>query len=232
MSAKTPALAEVAEAAAAYGLILRGGFHPGSDEAPSDRSGSRPVRTIVLLGNAGPGMWRTFTDSPEAGDGVPDGLDRWTRRVVSELAERFEAMALYPFGGPPYHPFQRWAMRSEPVAVSPLGILIHPEYGLWHGYRAALAFAQALKLPPREEARSPCESCAERPCLSACPVDAFSGEGYDVAACAAYLASPDGMDCMEESCRARRACPVGREYLYERPQAAWHMRAFLGSRGT
>src|SRR4030095_137820 len=43
----------------------------------------------------------------------------------------------------------RWAMRAEAVAPSPLGILIHPDYGLWHAYRGALAFAERLALPPR-----------------------------------------------------------------------------------
>ena len=40
--------------------------------------------------------------------------------------------ALFPFGGPPHFPFQQWARRAEPVHPSPIGLLIHPIYGLWH----------------------------------------------------------------------------------------------------
>ncbi len=110
----------------------------------------------------------------------PNPLDRWTRRVVDPIADGLGARAAYPFGEPRW-PFQRWALRAETLHPSPLGILIHDEYGLWHAWRAALLFAERLDLPPRSDAPSPCESCAEKPCLSACPVGAFSRSGYDVA---------------------------------------------------
>jgi hypothetical protein len=35
---------------------------------------------------------------------------------------------------------------------------------------------------------------------------------------------------MAESCRARRACPIGREYLYQPEQARFHMTHFLAAR--
>ena len=52
----------------------------------------------------------------------------------------------------------------------------------------------------------------------------------DVPACAAHLGSQQGTDCMELGCRARRACPVGRAYIYEPAQALFHMSAFLCAR--
>jgi hypothetical protein len=128
-------------------------------------------------------------------------------------------------------PFQRWAQRAEPVFPSPIGMLIHPEHGLWHAYRGALAFAGEIAgLPPRGAAHSPCDSCADKPCLTTCPVGAFGPEGYDVPACAAHLRRPAGADCMGLGCRARRACPVGRQATYLPEQAAFHMAAFLGAR--
>ena len=139
---------------------------------------------------------------------------------------RFGASALYPFDGPPYWPFQRWAMRAEPVRPSPLGILIHPRHGLWHAYRAALAFAEEIPLPPREDAPDLCGECADKPCLAACPVGAFGAAGYDVGACLEHLRSAAGRDCMTAGCRARRACPVGQQHAYPPAQAAFHMAAF------
>lgn len=175
-------------------------------------------------------MWAAFAGSPEACDGRPDPLDRWTRRILEDAAAAFGAVALFPFGGPPYRPFQRWAMRAEPVSPSPLGILIHPDYGLWHAYRGALAFAQPLLLPPKAERPSPCLACADRPCLEACPVGAFTEAGYDVAACVAHLGKPKGAACLALGCRARAACPVGGAYRPSAEQAAFHMRAFLAAR--
>jgi hypothetical protein len=216
--------ARLADALAPYGLLARGGFHPEPDEAPAGAA------TVVLLGNAGPALWRVFPDSPEARDGAPDPLDRWSRRVVETLAADFGARAILPFDGPPYVPFQRWARRAEPVAPSPLGILIHPDYGLWHAYRGALAFPQALDLPPATPRPRPCDTCSDRPCLTTCPVDAFTPDGYDVPACAGHLRRAEGADCVTGGCLARRACPVGADWTYVPEQAGFHMRAFLRAR--
>jgi ferredoxin len=111
-------------------------------------------------------------------------------------------------------------------------MLIHRDWGLWHSYRGALAFAERVALPERVESPSPCDSCAAKPCLTACPVGAFTLERYDVEACAGHLRSAAGKDCLELGCRAREACPVGAAYRFERDQAGFHMRAFLASRNA
>ncbi|NNE86421.1 MAG: hypothetical protein HKN28_20850 [Alphaproteobacteria bacterium] len=213
----------VVELIAPHGLILRGGFYPvGEDSVPGGPA------TLVLVGNAGPAMWRAFTAARAAGRTADraNPLDDWVRDVLSAAAVDTGATPLFPFGGPPHLPFQRWAQRSEPVYASPLGVLIHPDYGLWHAYRGALAFAERLELPPRDDRSRPCDSCADRPCLPACPVAAFGPDGYDVPACIGHIAAPAGADCMDLGCRARRACPVGRDFIYEPPNAAFHMAAF------
>jgi ferredoxin len=222
-------LAEIEARAAAAGLVLRGGFHPvPEDRLPALPHGGAPA-TLLLLGMVGQTAWRAFARSPEAG--LPSHpLDAWTRRVVLEIGQEAGAVPLFPFDGPPYWPFQRWALRAEPVAVSPLGILIHPQYGLWHAYRAALLLGERLDLPRPAPQPSPCESCAGRPCLTACPVGAFTGTEYKIEACAAHIAAPAGALCMEEGCRARDACPVGRPYRYPRAQISFHMQAFRRAR--
>jgi hypothetical protein len=212
-------LADIARALAAHGLILRGGFHPGPGE---DRLAA--IGTVVMIGNAGAAMWEAF--APHV-DGAPHPLDRWTRRVVDPIAGAFDATATYPFGADA-PPFQRWALRAETLHASPLGILIHPEYGLWHAYRAALLFAGTLDLPPRAEGESPCDACAAKPCLSACPVGAFAGDAYDVAACAGRIAAADA-DCLAMGCHARSACPVGSAWRYPPEQVRFHMAAFRRS---
>lgn len=221
-----PSLDDIAAAVARHGLIQRGGFHPTAADRVPALPGGAPAATLVMVGNAGPAMWQHFAAAPEMADGGADALDRWTRRVLSGIAGAFGAAALFPFDGPPYPPVQRWAMRAEPVHASPLGLLIHPEYGLWHAYRGALAFASRFDLPPRADIASPCDSCIDRPCLTSCPVEAFSGSGYDVPACARHIDTPAGVDCMELGCRSRRACPVGQEYRYSPAQAEFHMLPF------
>lgn len=214
---------DITAALTTHGLLPRGAFHSGAEDGAPEGAG-----TILLVGHGGPDMWRAFTSARPDGD---HALDAWSKTILGEIARRFGARALFPSDGPPYMPFQRWAMKAEPVTSSPLGILIHPDYGLWHGYRGALAFAETLPLPPRDERASPCETCADRPCLSTCPVAAFGEGGYDVPTCAAHLRTDAGADCLSLGCRARRACPVGRDYIYEPIQAEFHMAAFMRARG-
>ncbi|MDR3372927.1 MAG: hypothetical protein P4L98_04280, partial [Ancalomicrobiaceae bacterium] len=171
--------------------------------------------------------WPTFATSPEYADGEPHPLDRWTRRVVDAIAAEAGAVPLYPFGGPPWYPFQAWARRAGLARPSPIGLLIHPRYGLWHSYRAAFAFAGPIALPLPEAAEHPCDTCVGRPCLSACPVDAYSATGFAVDDCRAYVRAHPA-DCLSVGCHSRDACPVGRDHRYGAEQIAFHQRAFAG----
>ncbi|MCB1477633.1 MAG: ferredoxin [Rhodobiaceae bacterium] len=223
----------VAAALEPHGLVLRGGFHVGADEAgdfPAARDG-RPAVSVLLIGGAGGSFWPAFSHWLKGRPAMPDALDAWTVDVVAPVAETFGAVAVYPFA-PPWQPFQRWAMRAENVQPSPLGILIHPDYGLWHAYRAALIFAGPLPLPEPDNRPGPCETCADKPCLSACPVDAFSGTAYDLAECTGHLAAAASRDCHLIGCRARDACPEGQAYRYGEAQRRFHMAAFTRARGV
>lgn len=215
-------LADLESDLGAVGMFLRGGFHPTAEDGLG-----ADVGTVVLVGNAGPDIWSAFSQARLDED---NPMDFWTRTYVDAVAGKHGCRAVYPFGGPPYHPFQRWAMRGDTVFPSPVGILIHPRYGLWHAYRAALLFDGRLDLPAREETVSPCDTCEDKPCLTTCPAGAFRPDGYDVPACTRHLRVRAGRDCMKEGCRARRACPVGREHTYVPAQAAFHMKAFENAR--
>ena len=203
---------------APFGFRILGMCRPENDEVP----GAPASASLVLIGNAGSAMWEAF--APERRD-ESDPLDKWTKRRVDPIAERHGATPLYPFDRP-HPPFQRWALRASVAHSSPIGLLIHPEFGLWHAYRAALLVPDDIGFTGEAARPSPCESCSEKPCLSACPVGAFSKDGYDVPGCANYLAGAKGDDCICGGCAARNACPIGREYRYESDHIAFHMTAF------
>jgi hypothetical protein len=223
----------IAEGLRPLGLVLRGGFAAAPSDALPPLPDGRAPRAVLMVGNVGePGgdpMWRAFAEQRAQFPG-PHPMNDWTRAAIGPLARAVGALALYPFDGPPYHPFQKWAMRAEPVSPSPLGLFIHPVFGLWHAYRAALVFAEELDPPPRVEIASPCETCADKPCLTACPVGAFTAKGYDVPRCASFLETEAGEDCMENACRARRACPVAPDRAPVMAQARFHMEAFRRAR--
>ncbi len=219
-------LTTVERALRGAGLLTRGAFHPQPGDDVPPLADGRPARTVVLAGNAGDSLWATFR-AAAAASGETLELDEWSRRVLTGVAGSVGAQACFPFDGPPYLPFQRWAQRCEAVFPSPIGPLIHSEYGLWHAYRGALRFAEKLALPPLAVLSSPCVACTSRPCLSTCPVGALAEGRYDVVRCIAHVVSEAGRDCLEQGCRARRACPVGTGYRYPTPQARFHMEAFV-----
>ena len=181
------------------------------------------IETLILLGPLEPGFWPYFTASDEYRDQAADPLDRWSTRVVGALADSLGGHPFFPFGGPPYQPFLRWAQESGRAHASPVGLLVHDTAGMMVSYRGAIGFSYEISMPKPE--LNPCESCADTPCVTACPVDALGGETYDVDGCKADLDRP-GNDCMARGCAVRRACPISQTYARLEDQSAFHMRAF------
>lgn len=220
----------VARLIEARGLVARGGFATAPADGVPDLSTGLPARAVVMVGMTSGTGWRAFRASRHFGN-VPHPLDEFSREILSELAQDLQALALFPFAGPPWMPFQRWAARAEAIHRSPLGLLIHARHGLWHGYRGALAFSRVLKnLPHPHSDPAPCTSCSQRPCLQACPVDAFAGGTLDAQRCRAHLDGPDGQICVDAGCLARAACPVSPTARYPLEQRRFHMAAFRKSR--
>ena len=181
----------------------------------------------LLMGNVGSGLWPAFSTSPEYDDAQPDPLNRWTRRIVDPVANAVDAEVRYPFGEQLW-PFQRYARAATGMKQSPLGLLIHPQFGLWTAFRAVLIFDYSIDPKTIVTTDHPCDDCVEKPCLNICPVGAFSGKGYDYPSCRAHIASSQGRMCLEFGCRARVACPVGEHHAYDADHQAFHMQAFVG----
>ena len=224
----TGANPELAARLAEHGLYARGVTR--LSDAEIETYGLDPGNAeIVLVGNIGSSYWPQFSQSPEFSDALAHPLDRWSRRVAEGIATSLSLRALYPFEGPPYYPFQQWARRAEELEQSPLGVMIHPEFGLWHSYRFALLGAGPGAREPLPAANSPCLGCVDKPCLNTCPVNAFDGDGYDVRRCANYLRATPEAECNRRGCLARFACPIAPQLRYTDDQGRFHLRAFLNA---
>lgn len=226
--AKDPRLQEISRQLAAHGLILRGGFVFGDGEAALETSEARPAKSVLLVGQAGAAPWPHFLRWREQQpQDLQNPLDTWSREVIDRVAAYFSAWTVYP-SDKPYQPFQQWAMRAEGLKPSPLGILMHPEYGLWHAYRGALLFADEISA---QEPRNPvhlCDLCAGKPCLKSCPVDAYSADGFVYQACLAHVRGAEGGPCRTGGCLDRNACPYGAGYRYPAEVQAFHMTSYAG----
>jgi hypothetical protein len=212
------ALPSLSARLADHRLEVLGGFTVADDEDGLPKG----TRTVLLIGPSEPGFWPHLKSQPEW-DGQRDPVDRWSRRVIGRLACDLGAKALFPFGGPPYHPFYAWALRSGQVWDSPVRLLVHARQGLMVSFRGALALKEAIDLPP--PATRPCDTCPA-PCLTACPAGALTSAGYDLPACHGFLDQPEGQDCMTGGCQVRRACPLSQSYARLPEQSAYHMRRF------
>ena len=199
-------------------LQVLGGFRVNANDRLPVQSGS-----LLLIGPDEPAFWPYFTTSPEYTDGQADPLDRWSRRTLDAIAATAGAVALYPFGGPPYQPFYQWALRSRRAWASPVGFLVHDRTGLFVSYRGALVVPWVVETNP---GICPCDTCAEKPCQTTCPVGALTKDGYAVPTCKSYLRTSAGHTCMTMGCAVRRACPIGQD-LRISAQSAFHMDAFL-----
>jgi len=212
------------ETLAQHHLTILGGFYPTPEDGTPEGT-----QTLLMLGPQEPGFWAHFTTQPEWLDGQPDPMDRWSRRTIGRIACDLGGKALFPFGGPPYQPIQRWALRTGRIWQSPVRLLVSADQGLMVSFRGALALKERIDIPA--PVARPCDTCAQ-PCLTACPADALNGNGYDVPACHVFLDTPAGQPCLSQGCEVRRACPVSQAYARLPEQSAYHMGRFHKTDGA
>lgn len=216
----------IAAALARDGLIPRGGFSFADGEEATPGLSGAAARSVLLVGQAGAAPWPHFLrwreNQPQA---IANPLDTWSRAVIGAVAEKFGARAVSP-SDRPYLPFQQWAMRAERLKPSPLGILMHPKYGLWHAYRGALLFEDEIAVQASETVVHLCDTCAEKPCMKSCPVNAYSLEGFAYQACLTHVRGRNGEACRTGGCLDRNACPYGTAYRHPADVQAFHMAAF------
>lgn len=110
---------------------------------------------------------------------------------------------------------------------SRLGIGIRPDCGTFFAVRAAMEtrlpdVARAWltrRFPPLPSAPSPCDTCEERPCQTACPAGAVA-PSFNLERCVSHRLT-EASSCAH-SCSARLACPVGAGSRYSAAQTRYH----------
>ena len=188
-------------------------------------------RTDIAVGSAGEAFWNAVSASKEWVEGHEDPIDRYTARQINSLL-RFDdgEEAIYPFDRDAPNFVALWPKTFPQLAASDLGPMIHPDYGLWMAARAHIILPQAYFKFEHAPEFAPCDSCPDKPCLSACPVGAFSAsKQYDHLACAAHLHTDPA--CFSGGCEARGACPYGQSFHLPKDQARYHQSKFRTSFG-
>ncbi|HUY20317.1 MAG TPA: hypothetical protein VMV15_13910 [Candidatus Binataceae bacterium] len=228
--------------AAPYGLNLIAAIPAaryaatGAAAQSSLRAAHPRARSIVLLGNGGGGLWRALEAHATAHPGWwrrDHPLDDFTREVVERMmlpaleAHGLEAIAAYPFLADPYmFNFIELGRLAGLGGPSILGVLVHPVYGPWIAFRAAILLDADLDSPGAAAGFDPCPSCTVRSCIPACPVGAVTpASGWDVPRCARHRVEVE-TDCAAR-CHARVGCVLGPNHRYPDEELAYHQRRSL-----
>lgn len=182
---------------------------------------------LMLLGHGGRRLWAALQEEGLQG---PDPIDRYATRLARHFIQEHLAgpspTVIYP--GPLPVPLARLGELAGWCKPSPLGLGIHPTFGLWFAYRVVLLTSLALPLRVEPARPRPCDACPDRPCLAACPAQALDWErGFDVETCARFRLETNS--ACQERCLARLACPVAVEHRYSDEQLGYHYRHSLGS---
>ncbi|GAB4142962.1 MAG: 4Fe-4S dicluster domain-containing protein [Planctomycetota bacterium] len=234
-------LSEVRSIAEGEGVNLCGLVDaPSFDRSqPPDRRASRLLPgcgTVLAFASGGRSFWdRALRSSAEGsmgrGAGSRHPVELHESRCLSRIAKHLADRGLIPVvvrpGSAPLN-FAQLAEAAGFGTVSPVShVLLHPTYGAWLCFRAALLFQGHPFGEIESRAPSPwdpCSSCS-KPCVSACPAGSCN-DGHEVAACNRHRT---GGVC-DEVCHVRRACPIGAEHRYSPEQESYRQACGLLNR--
>ena len=217
---------------ARYDAAVKGGSQASSIDPQA--------RSIVVIGNGGGVLWNALKAHAARNPGWwnrENPLDDFTREVVERdivaplRASGARCVAVYPFmnNGPTLN-FIELGKVAGIAGPSILGVTVHPVYGPWIAFRAALLIDEVLDSPGEGAGFDPCPQCTARTCIPACPANAVSADsGWDIPKCLTHRVEVES-DCAPR-CHARANCVIGPEHRYPEEELAYHqMRALRSMR--
>lgn len=179
--------------------------------------------SLLLIGSAGADLWRKIPSTYFTGR---NPVDEYSALVVETLMHQQLPEGgwklLYPArsAGAPMPNLQNLGRQAGWHHDSPLGNGINPTYGLWFAYRAVVALPEPLAACLTPPSNSPCVSCADTPCITACPASALAvGSAPDLGACVKHRTAVDSV--CAENCLARLSCPVAPRWRYADEQISY-----------
>jgi hypothetical protein len=241
----TATVERIRAAAAPYGLNLVGAVSARSYDravAAPYRAGAidSRARSIVAIGNGGGALWTALQSHAQAHPGWwrrENPLDDFTREVieteVAPAARRAGAHAtvVYPFmQGAPTLNFIELAKAAGLGGPSIVGVVVHPVFGPWIAFRAALLVDEAIDALGEAAGFDPCPTCTARTCVAACPAGAIAyPAGWDIQRCLIRRVEVEP-ECSPQ-CHARARCVLGPQHRYPDEELAYHqMRALRAMR--
>lgn len=185
-------------------------------------------RSLLLVGSRGARFW-DYLQSVNDVTGHPFNTvsQKMTEKILRDCYPQISILCLYP--GDEYRlPLQQLGHLAGWGRPSALGLDIDQQHGTWFAYRTALLVSESLPQTAARVSDPVCETCVEKPCRTACPVEAVQTiGGFNISACMGFRVR-ECSPCADK-CLARLACPFGVEYRYSPEQLAHHSSFSLAS---
>ncbi len=238
-----PTLELIRRRAARHGLNLVAGVPVARYDAmvkPAARASAitPAARSAVVVANGGGSFWAAFKLHAEENPGWLDRehpLDDFTREVVNR--DIGGALSSSAVRHTIVYPFMQMSQTLDFVALgraaglcgpSIIGVGLHPVYGPWIAFRAAVLLEESIDEPGEAANFDPCPTCSARPCVRACPAGAVTfPAGWNVPGCIVHRVEVQE-DCAAR-CRSRVACVLGLQHRYTDDELAYHQRRALAS---
>ena len=196
------------------------------------------ARSIVVIANGGGALWQALQLHARQKPGWftrDHPLDDFTREVVENQivpavqSAGLSSTTIYPFmsSGRTLN-FIELGKIAGLAGPSILGVVVHPRFGPWMAFRAALLVDEDIDLPGEAIGFDPCPTCESRSCVPACPTGAVAfPAGWDIPRCLNYRIESEA-DCAPR-CHSRVACVLGPEHRYPDDEVAYHQRRALAA---
>ena len=182
-------------------------------------------KSIVLIGHGGRRLWESMSESDWAKtDPIDTYSQRKTESFIQATLNEWDNELLFP--SDKLIPLQQIGTFVGWSHPSPLGLGINPQFGVWFAYRAAFLTTAVLPKITAKPQPSPCDSCAQKPCITHCPSNAtHPTQPFNVEACATHRLKIYS-SCVDR-CHSRMACPFFQEHRYTLPQIQYHYQLTL-----
>lgn len=170
---------------------------------------------LILLGHGGRRLWERVQ---AAGLDSEHPIDEYTIATVDRCFADYLPGRHYRIVYPGDAPLglQSLGRLAGWHHASPFMVGIDGQFGSWSAYRAVVLADSDFCPSPVVDRGHPCASCANRPCIAACPAGALADDRFALDKCSRFRLLPDS-PCAH-GCLARLACPIGAEHRYDTAQ--------------
>lgn len=179
---------------------------------------------LILLGHGGRKLWHAMTNQDFA---QPHPIDHFScttfNEAMSQVAPNSEYKILYPDHdhNHVHYNLQQLGQLAGWHHSSPFRVGINSEFGSWFAYRLLVIANTHFPVTKKVVSTSPCHTCLEKPCLTACPASAVHyHQEYEWQKCFDYRVTDDSL--CHNRCVARLACPVAKQHQYTIDQVNYH----------